>query len=484
MWLVPTGYCFVLQAGSIANDLFGAVFALAALDYALRARESKRHEDLWLSILSAALLTGSKASNLPLLLPWAVAILPCAPLLRQRLIGSVAVALLAVVCSLVPLSLINIKYSGDWTGIHAEKVELLEHGSFLNVANNAVLLGLQNLSPPVFPFASTWNSSVQRLMPDGLREKLEHSFEPGGAHWQLGELQIEEAAGLGFGVTVLVLLSLAICLMRADSSHVNPRPTPNHNPTPAAHLLPDSNAIEPTRRRLGLRLGIGGGMARWHNTVILASAWLALLAFMFRSGLTNAARLVTPYYALLVPSLLLFRCHLWLIGRSWWRALSVGVFAIAALLLILSPSRPLWPARQVLPRMRSDSGLIARAKAVYSVFSVRADAFAPIRALLPPAERTVGLVASDDPETSLWRPFGQRRIFHVTQDDSLEDLLTRDIHYVVVNPKKLTMFFDQSFEQWLKTIHGDVVAQVTLPLRVTLGPSDWCIVKIGSDKRE
>ena len=37
MWLMPTGYCFLLQAGSIGNDLFGAVFALAALDFALRA---------------------------------------------------------------------------------------------------------------------------------------------------------------------------------------------------------------------------------------------------------------------------------------------------------------------------------------------------------------------------------------------------------------------------------------------------------------
>ena len=38
MWLVPTGYCFLLQAGSIGNDLFGAPFALAAVDFALRAK--------------------------------------------------------------------------------------------------------------------------------------------------------------------------------------------------------------------------------------------------------------------------------------------------------------------------------------------------------------------------------------------------------------------------------------------------------------
>ncbi|HSY74445.1 MAG TPA: hypothetical protein VK810_03160, partial [Dongiaceae bacterium] len=41
MWIVPTGYCFLLQAGSIGNDLFGAPFALAAVDFALRAKISK-----------------------------------------------------------------------------------------------------------------------------------------------------------------------------------------------------------------------------------------------------------------------------------------------------------------------------------------------------------------------------------------------------------------------------------------------------------
>src|SRR3984957_19098784 len=46
MWIVPTGYCFLLQAGSIGNDLFGAPFALAAVDFALRAKISKSPRDL------------------------------------------------------------------------------------------------------------------------------------------------------------------------------------------------------------------------------------------------------------------------------------------------------------------------------------------------------------------------------------------------------------------------------------------------------
>src|SRR5215469_8405106 len=38
MWLLPTGYCFLLQAGGAANDAFPTVYALAAVDFALRAR--------------------------------------------------------------------------------------------------------------------------------------------------------------------------------------------------------------------------------------------------------------------------------------------------------------------------------------------------------------------------------------------------------------------------------------------------------------
>lgn len=41
MWLLPAGYCYLLQAGSIANDLFGAVFAMVAIEFALRARQKK-----------------------------------------------------------------------------------------------------------------------------------------------------------------------------------------------------------------------------------------------------------------------------------------------------------------------------------------------------------------------------------------------------------------------------------------------------------
>ena len=53
MWLLPSGWCFALQAGSTLNDSFAAVYALASVDFALRARQSQKITDLCLCLVSA-----------------------------------------------------------------------------------------------------------------------------------------------------------------------------------------------------------------------------------------------------------------------------------------------------------------------------------------------------------------------------------------------------------------------------------------------
>ena len=116
MWIVPTGYCYLAQAGSIGNDLFGAVFVLAAMDFALRAKTSGSARDFFVSVLAAALMTSAKPSNLPLLLPWALAMLPSLGLLWRRPVQTVAVGLVALAASYVPSAALNWHYCGDWTG--------------------------------------------------------------------------------------------------------------------------------------------------------------------------------------------------------------------------------------------------------------------------------------------------------------------------------------------------------------------------------
>lgn len=65
MWILSSGWCYVLQAGNVLADSFVIIYALAAVDFALRARESQRVRDVWFSMLAAALLTGGKQTAIP-----------------------------------------------------------------------------------------------------------------------------------------------------------------------------------------------------------------------------------------------------------------------------------------------------------------------------------------------------------------------------------------------------------------------------------
>lgn len=438
MWLVPSGYCFLLQAGSIGNDMIGAVFVMAAVDFALRARQSNRISDVWLSCLAAALATSSKASNIPLMLPWLVALLPSIKLLRSKLPATVGIALACLAASLLPQAVLNYHYCGDWAGLKAEGIEAYRAQPMFRFANNVVLLTIQNFVPPVFPFGSAWDRAVSQHLSSALRDKLEHSFEPGGAHWSLGELQIEEAAGLGLGVSALAVVTCFSAIVHRRSVTKRPR-----------------------------------------VSLVVACTWISLFVFMTKSGLSSVARIITPYYALLLPAFLLFGNQSRLLRARWWRGAGWLVFAMAAALLVLSPARPLWPANTLLAHADSSPHpLLKRAKTVYSVYAGRANGFAPARQLLPPDLRILGFITFDDPETSLWRPFFHRRIMHVTHEDSRKDLDDRHIEYLLANADKFERLMRRPLDQWLIEMHGEVVSKISLPLRATWGPSDWVLIRL------
>ncbi len=441
MWIAPTGYCFVLQAGSIGNDLFSAVFALAAVDFALRAKKSRTPCDVFASLLAAALMTGAKVSNLPLLLPWAIAFLPSLQACVRRPLQIAAVCALAIVASALPTMMANAKFSGSWSGAD------LQHGNvrgaaFLKTGANAGLLAVQNLTPPVFPFASAWNRGVSNLIPARLSSLLSQVMvEPGAASFSAVEMQIEEAAGLGFGVTVLLLVSAA-----------------------------------------------AAGFARRKNLSLDASFWLvcvrwapviSLFAVMTQSNLSAIARILTPYYLLLLPPLLAGGGQSVVVKKHWWRALAFFVFFLAAGLLIISPARPLFPAQTILGKVQMpESRLLARVKEVYAVYGNRNDAFAPARAILPPGLNVLGLITYDDPETSLWRPFGSRRIQHVCPGDTVADLKVRQIEYVLLREQAFSKWFGCPLEVWLQQMNAKVVNKISLNLRASSGPLDWYLIRL------
>jgi hypothetical protein len=447
MWIAPTGYCFLLQAGSIGNDLFGAPFALAAVDFALRAKKSGAASDIFSSILAAALMTSAKTSDLPLLLPWGIAMLPSLKLILRWPVRTMAVCVIAIAASFLPTAILNAHYCGDWSGWKAEGVAA--RNPALLAAGNAGLITVVNLTPPVFPIANKWNQAVQRIMPAGLNARMhELVAEPEAAEFHVEEMQVEENAGLGFGVTLLFLISIAAAALK--------------------------------RGVVFLSLQFNTTDAAWRTSLRLAP-WISLLALLSQSEVYPIGRILAPYYALLLPFFLASAAHAQFVRQCWWRLSAFAVYILAAGLLIISPARPLFPVGMFLEKMHAAEAqhpALARIETVYSVYAARNDAFAPAKEILPPGLKILGLVTYDDPETSLWLPFGSRRIVHARPQDSSADLKALGVEYVLVKTEGFEGRFGCSMDDWIIRLNAKIDQKVSLRLRAGSPVSDWWLVKL------
>jgi hypothetical protein len=447
MWLLPTGYDFLLQAGSIANDTFPTVYALAAVDFAVRAWQSRRAADLWHSILAAALLTGAKASNLPLLLPAAILIFAVLPLLRKKIAATALVVLLAALVSFLPTAILNFHYLDDWSGLSIEHKGMDMKNPIVGIWGNALLVAFNNFVPPLCPFAGWWNQHALTLLPHFIVAPMQANFETGFEG--IGELPIEDSAGIGFGLSVLLLASFI-----------------------AFRFVKKGGVVE------------NGAMfhpviPREFSLLVLIAPWIALLAYGMKSGMVTPQRLIAPYYLLLVPLLLTGAGQSQIIRRRWWRGLTTGVLLLAFVVLILSPDRPLWPAKTILSKLNTahpGQRQIARALKVYTVYSERADPLAGVRTLLPPEIKTVGFIGTtDDTDISLWRPFGERRVEHFFLTDPPEQI-RRQVQYVVVGGENLK---EQSttLDAWLQQSGAELSATTNAMLKISEGLQPWYVVR-------
>jgi hypothetical protein len=429
--------------------LFGAPFVLAAVDFALRARISRLPRDFFASLLAASLMTGAKTSNLPLLLPWAIAIWPSLALIRRYWLPAMAVGLIALFASAMPILVCNAYYyHGDWAGLSAEG-DNKKGNVALRTALNTTVMALQNLVPPVFPLANLWEQAVHHTMPAGLMQRLQETIvEPGLADFQLGEMQIEENAGMGLGVCLLLIFSVA--------------------------------AAAPAKGAGFFRSQFASGEALW-LACLRWSPLVSLFALLSQSEVYPLARILAPYYPILLPCFLAGPAQEPVVGRRWWRALAGLVFLMAGMLLVVSPSRPLFPAMTIFSRLQAahpESKALARAATVYVTYHDRPRAFAPALANLPPDLRILGLFTYDDPETSLWQPFGSRRIEHVRPDDTRDSLDERGIHYILIPPGKLETYFHRTPEDWVRSLNATVIKKIPLQLRIVDGTNDWWLVKL------
>jgi hypothetical protein len=442
MWILPSGYVFALQAGSASNDMFTVPYALAAIDFALRARQTGRRSDAWLSLLAASLMTGAKGTTLALMLPWAFAFAPSWRLLFERPLRSAVVVCVSFGVSFLPTAIANHIHCGDWSGT---KLETVLPPPLESIVGNTVQLVWQNFTPPVMPAADFWNAQVLRCVPSFLRERLLQTWEQ--RFWEVRELPVEDWSALGLGISVLALVALCFASKKTKATQ--------------------EQRIAPKRNGRFIR-------------VLIVLPWISLIVYMAKVGLPNCGRLIAPYYIFLFPLILRLPSQDILVRRCWWKFIANAIVLIAIFVVIANSARPLWPAqlffRAVMARKPTLS-IAERGLRVYGVYANRNDALSPVRHRIPDGVGVAGLVSKDDPEASLWRPFGLRRIVHVLPSDTRESVRRRKIEYVILSPD-IEQISGLSLESWLQSYKADLIAEVPLTHRASKGTQLWRIARM------
>jgi hypothetical protein len=263
----------------------------------------------------------------------------------------------------------------------------------------------------------------------------------------LGEMPTEDWAGFGLGLSLLLVVSVGAGLGVGWRGRL------------AKHAGASPNTL-----------------GRW----ALLAPWLALLTYCTQSGMSNAARIIAPYYPFLVASLVSGAAQAEIVRRRWWQVLAGVSVILAFVALVISPDRPLWPARTILSRWSSQhpsQGWASRALEVYTLYAQRPDALAGVRALLPPGIQTIGFAGEvDDNDISLWLPLGSRRVVHFLVTDP-PSLLRSHVQYVVVGGFSLH-YHRLPIADWLRINQAELVATTNAMVKISEGQQAWYLTRL------
>jgi hypothetical protein len=449
MWFLSAGWCFVFQASSVANDSFGVIYGLAAVDLAMRARADRKITTFWLSMLAIALATGIKQTNIPLGLVWLVAAWPCIPLFLKNIRGTLVIAVLALLVSFLPVSLFNLEHYGTWLPVENAGITIIGKfhlNPFWGIIGNAFCIPVQNLVPPLCQFLppfygnaiTDWNEWLAAFTATPFGSHFA-SFETFGFLSAGREHGISEAnAGLGLGICLLLLASI-----------------------PAALTFRRTRTILQRDKFLCL---------------LRATPWLALLVFMAKVGSYENARQLAPCYPFLLPAFLVMAGHSVVVRRRLWQWFGLATMMITAFLVFTLTQRPLFPPRVVFRFLHAkfpDSEMVSSEAIQYLGSMGRGIEVrrASLQLALPPDAKVVGYFPriNNGDEPALWLPFGVRRVELILPDDSPEYVRAAGVRYVIISAMVLNQS-GKTLAQWLQKYNGSVTAQFTVFGEFISGP--------------
>lgn len=433
-WLLATGWCYALQACSTNNDSLSTVYILGAIALALRTRETKSIGDLWLSLLAASVLSAIKPTNLLLLLPCAVAVLPSWRLLFLRPVISVGLAGFCLLASFVPMALLNWQHTGSWKGFVPEPgppiwwhwgatqelPPLFSAWGIIAIIANALNLLMQNLVPPFFPWASAWNAAMNHF----LQTPVGSHFSTFEAFGRMGRAVTAAWAGIGLSVMTVGIVSFMAAWRGRDK------------------------AASPRNFDVYFWL-------RW-------TPWLALLVFLTKVGTYQNARLIAPFYVLLFVFLLAQPGQSRLVRQRWWQWLVLLVMGCTVAWQGFIRGRQFIPM-SVITHMSASSQ--SRWLGVVKDFYQSRQSVADTReftARKAAGEKVVGYATiCGGSELGMWLPLGSRQVERVKPQDSPAIVRARGIRSVFLEDLALQEA-NETLPQWLARFNARLVDELVL----------------------
>jgi hypothetical protein len=418
---------------------------LSSMHYLLKPRREgfSGSPNFFYSGLSVALATGTKASNIPLGLPWLIAVFVLrAQVLKLRPIVLVGALLLAGSVSAVPTVLLNIYYTGTYSGDRYHETDLELYNPMGGLVGNGVLLAIYNLRPPVWPT----QVPLSDILPKTVGDYLAHAYPRiSYVPYAIDEIQMEESGGVGVGIMACVFLMIGLRWWAGTA-----------------------------------RPGLVTRLDRKFLPVLIGT-WVAVFVLMAKLGNEGFARMLTPYYPLLIAGVLVLVSLDGAVIRLFICRIFAGfAIGLALILIIISPARPLFPVNWAVYAMgKTFPSRVERVQRVYGVYGSRYDAMKEVRVLLPDSEKTVGFLQTGDVmEATLWRPYGVRRILDVAPELTLDQLRSSGIHLVVVGEYALNNKYKMTIEALTKQWSAQIIARRKPILRATADTGVWYILEL------
>jgi hypothetical protein len=444
MWLLPAGLCYSLQCSGLQNDGYSVNYVLSAIIFAGIAFKSGRSASFWLALLAISLLTGAKLSNVPLLLPLGLILLPA--LGRVKLTAWQILPMLAVlvICSFLPVAFECWKHTGDWTGDPGDQWKVRPTNPAGAILANLAEMTSDTLQLPLVPGSKHVDQLLIPLNHTRFMLWLEHShLSFSGFHF--GEMAYEGNMGVGCSVGLYTIFLLAGCWFVKGRSQAL-----------------DVVATLPLAWRL----------APW-------AGWISFLVLLAKLGSATTPRNGATFYPLLFISLLLLP-KVATFERKKITGVAAGLGAsMAVIVILLTPARPAIPVERIAQWFPWP--VLKAAAAKYHVWTLLRDDLAPIRDQLPPDVKVLGYAGHfRDTSYGLWQPFGSRVIVELGLPVGSKSPVPPGLEYTVVNAEGIWERYQMKLDEWLALNHGKTIFEMSRNINLTSSETQyesWYLVK-------